>query len=158
MSLMLKFSWEMLFFESGDTEVFKADRSKLFASNKRQIDNHTLMLDMLHSYMSVVCIYHCRGVFKKVFFCYTRQPSGWKSRRPQNDVYLAFVLNAIIYSSSTLHIYNWLHDVFNPLHSNIRMHILQTVLYIFPYVLARRICLTIKRFFSWLSFPLFSWP
>ena len=148
----------MFFFESGDTEVFKADRSKLFASNKRQIDNHTLMLDMLHSYMSVVCTYHCRGVFKKVFFCYTRQPSGWKSRRPQNDVYLAFVLNAIIYSSSTLHIYNWLHDVFNPLHSNIRMHILQTVLYIFPYVLARRICLTIKRFFSWLSFPLFSWP
>ena len=68
MSLMLKFSWEMLFFESGDTEVFKADRSKLFASNKRQIDNHTLMLDMLHSYMSVVCTYHCRGVFKKVFF------------------------------------------------------------------------------------------
>ena len=58
----------MLFFESGDTEVFKADRSKLFASNKRQIDNHTLMLDMLHSYMSVVCTYHCRGVFKKFFF------------------------------------------------------------------------------------------
>ena len=55
MSLMLKFSWEMLFFESGDTEVFKADRSKLFAVNKRQIDNHTLMLDMLHPYMSVVC-------------------------------------------------------------------------------------------------------
>ena len=24
-----KFSWEMLFFESGDTEVFKADRSSL---------------------------------------------------------------------------------------------------------------------------------
>ena len=66
MSSMLKFSWEMLFFESGDTEVFKADRSKLFASNKRQIDNHTLMLDMLRSYMSVVCTYHCRGVFKKV--------------------------------------------------------------------------------------------
>ena len=155
---MLKFSWEMLLFESGDTGVFKTDRNKLFANNKRLIDNHTLILDMLHSYMSVVCTYHCRGVFKKVFFCYTRQPSGWKSRRPQNDVYLAFVLNAIIYSSSTLHIYNWLHDVFNPLHSNIRMHILQTVLYIFPYVLARRICLTIKRFFSWLSFPLFSWP
>ena len=146
------------FFESGDTEVFKADRSKLFANHKRKIDNHTLMLDMLHSYMSVVCTYHCRGVVKMVFFCYTGQPSGWKRRRPQNDVYLAFVLNAIIYSSSTLHIYNWLHDVFNPLHSNIRMHILQTVLYIFPYVLARRNCLTIKRFFSWLSFPLFSWP
>ena len=37
------------------TEVFKADRIKLFASNKKQIDNHTLMLDMLHSNMSVVC-------------------------------------------------------------------------------------------------------
>ena len=75
MSLMLKFSWEMLFFESGDTEVFKADRSKLFASNKRQIDNHTLMLDMLHSYMSVVCTYHCRGVFKKVFFVLHKETS-----------------------------------------------------------------------------------
>ena len=158
MSLMFKCSWEMLFFESKDTEVFEASRNKLFARNEKQTDNHTLMLDMLHSNMSVVCTYHCRGVFKNIFFCYTRQRSGWKSRRPQNDVYLAFVLNAIIYSSSTLHIYNWLHDVFNPLHSNIRMHILQTVLYIFPYVLARRICLTIKRFFSWLSFPLFSWP
>ena len=62
----------MLFFESGDTEVFKADRSKLFAINKRKIDNHTLMLDMLHSYMSVVCTYHCRGVFKKVFFFVTQ--------------------------------------------------------------------------------------
>ena len=68
MSLMLNFSWEMLFFESGNTDVFKADRSKLFANNKRQIDNHTLVLDMLHSYMSVVCTYHYRGVFKKVFF------------------------------------------------------------------------------------------
>ena len=72
MSLMLKFSWEMLFFESGDTEVFKADRSKLFASNKGQIDNNTLMLDMLHSYMSVVCTSHCRGVFKKVSFFVTQ--------------------------------------------------------------------------------------
>ena len=38
----------MLFLESDDTEVFKADRYKLFASNEKQIDNHTLMLDMLH--------------------------------------------------------------------------------------------------------------
>ena len=65
---MLKFSWEMLLFESGDTGVFKTDRNKLFANNKRLIDNHTLILDMLHSYMSVVCTYHCRGVFEKVFF------------------------------------------------------------------------------------------
>ena len=140
---MLQFSWEMLFFESGDAEVFKADRNKLFAINKRQIDNHTLMLYMLYSYMSVVCTYHCSGVFKNIFFFYTRQPPGWESRRPQNDVYLALVLTTIIYSSSTLNMYNWLHDVFHPLHPNIRMHILHSVLYTFPNVLAGRICLTI---------------
>ena len=56
----------MLFFESGDKEVFRADRSRLFASNKKQSDNHTLMLDMFHFYMSVVCTYHCRGVFKNI--------------------------------------------------------------------------------------------
>ena len=88
MSLMLKFSWEMLFFESGDTEVFKGDRSKLFASNKRQIDNHTLVLDMLHSYMSVVCTYHCRGVFKKVFFLFHKA---------------TFKVDCINYTSSSFH-------------------------------------------------------
>ena len=34
------------------------------------------------------------------------------------------------YIQAVLYIYNWLHDVFNPLHSNIRIHMLQTVLYI----------------------------
>ena len=44
----------MLIFLSWDIEVFKAARKKLFAlSNEKQIDNHTLMLDMLHLYMSV---------------------------------------------------------------------------------------------------------
>ena len=37
------------------------------------------------------------------------------------------------------------------------MHIL-TVLCTFPKMLTRRICLTIKSFFTWWSFPLFSWP
>ena len=69
MSLMFKCSWEMLFFESEDTDVFKADRNKLFASNEKLTDNHTLMLDMLHSNISVVRTYHCRGVLKrKIFF------------------------------------------------------------------------------------------
>ena len=37
---------------------------------KKQTDNHTLMLDMLHSNMSVVCTYHCRGVFhENIFWC-----------------------------------------------------------------------------------------
>ena len=53
-------------------KFLKADRSELFAINKRQIDNHTLMLDMLHSYMAFACIYHCRGVFEKVSFFFTQ--------------------------------------------------------------------------------------
>ena len=57
MSLMFKCSWEMFFsFLIEDREVFKADRNKLFASNEKQTDNHTSMLDMLLSNMSVVCI------------------------------------------------------------------------------------------------------
>ena len=27
------------------------------------------MLDMFHSYMSVVCTFYCRGVFKNIFWC-----------------------------------------------------------------------------------------
>ena len=46
----------------------------------------------------------------------------------------------------------------NPLHPNINMHILHTVLYTFLVVLTRRIYLKIKSFFSWWSFSLFSWP
>ena len=62
MSLMFKCSLEMLFFESENTEVFKADRNKLFVSNEKQV-----MLDMLHSNMSVVCTYYCRGVFHEKY-------------------------------------------------------------------------------------------
>ena len=42
------FMGNAFFLFSEDTEVFKADRNKLFASNEKQTDNHTLMLDMLH--------------------------------------------------------------------------------------------------------------
>ena len=47
--------------------------------------------------------------------------------------------------------------VFNSLHPNISIHILRTVLCTFTKVLTRRICLTIKHFFTWGSFLLFSW-
>ena len=57
----------MPFFESGDTEVFKAVQNKLFASTEEQIDSHTLMLDMLHSCTSVVCTYRCRVFLKNTF-------------------------------------------------------------------------------------------
>ena len=48
--------------------MFKADRNKLFPSNEKQTDNHTLMFDMLHSNMSVVHNYHWRGVFHEKYF------------------------------------------------------------------------------------------
>ena len=38
---------------------------------------------------------------------------------------------------------------FNPLHPNISIDILHIVIYTFPKELIRRICLTIKSFFSW---------
>ena len=47
--------------------------------------------------------------------------------------------------------------VWEPLHLNISMYILLTLLYKFPLVLSGRICLSIKIFSLW-SFPLFSWP
>ena len=37
----------------------------------------------------------------------------------------------------------------NPLHSNISMHILFSVLCTFPKMLIRRVCLKIKSIFSW---------
>ena len=46
----------------------------------------------------------------------------------------------------------------NPLHPNISINILHTVLSTFPKVITRRICLTIRSFFCQWSFPLFSWP
>ena len=46
----------------------------------------------------------------------------------------------------------------NPLHIDISMLILHTVLHTFLKVLTRRIYITIKGFFSWRSFPLFSLP
>ena len=70
MSLMLKFSWEMLFFESGDTEVLKLIEISCLQVIKGKLTVRLTirLLDMLHSYMSVMCTYHCRDVFKKVSF------------------------------------------------------------------------------------------
>ena len=51
---------------------------------------------------------------------------------------------------SGLHLLKWL------LLPKISMHILHTLLCTFPKVLTRRICVMIKSFFSWWSFPSFS--
>ena len=148
----------MLFFESGDTGVFKADRNKPFASNKRLIDNHTLLFDMLHSYMSVVCTYHCRGVFKKVFFFTQGNLQGGRVE----DHRMMFTWHLYLmqsYIQAVLYIYITDYMMSLTLYTPISECIFSmAVLFIFLNVLAMRICLTIKRFFSWLSFPLFLWP
>ena len=46
-----------------------------------------------------------------------------------------------------------IHSLINPLYPNISSHILRTVLYTFPELLTRRICLKIKSFISCWSFP-----
>ena len=43
------------------------------------------------------------------------------------------------------------------LHLNISIHILHTVIFIFPTVMARRICFTIRTFLHWRSLPFYSW-
>ena len=48
--------------------------------------------------------------------------------------------------------------ILNSLHPNINIHILLTVLFTFPMVLTRRICLRIRSFLNWWSFPFFSLP
>ena len=61
-----------------------------------------------------------------------------------------------LFSYSIQRFQGFLFRPYPPLHSNISIHILHTVLLTFPRVLTRRICLTIKSFFSWWSVPLFS--
>ena len=112
----------------GYRSFFKADRNKHFVSNEKQIDNHTLMLDMLHSNMSAMCTYHCRGVFKNIFWCCsslifvakkpakgtehqflctqgTLQSGRVEDHRMMCTRHL-HLITTIIYSSNTLHIYN----------------------------------------------------
>ena len=63
---MSKLWREMPFFESGDTEVLKAARNKLFARNEKQIDNYTLIPSLIH----VSCVYQPSWRFPKNIFRY----------------------------------------------------------------------------------------
>ena len=49
---------------------------------------------------------------------------------------------------------NMIDVALTPSHHNISMHCIHAVLWTFPEVLTRRICLTLRIFFSWWSFPL----
>ena len=84
--------------------------------------------------------------YSRLFMCYKLMCSGVWATQVLKSVW-------IICSATKL----FMSIVFNPLHPNISMHILLTVLFIFLKVPKRRIWFTIKRFSSWWSFPLFSW-
>ena len=56
----------MLFYDSRDTEILKATRNKLFASNEKQIDNQTLMTCFTHA--CTLCIPTTVEVSLKIFF------------------------------------------------------------------------------------------
>ena len=69
------------------------------------------------------------------------------------ELYNYLVLNIFWVTSSFLSLYSVsslenLQHPLSPLHPNISMHILHTVLYTFLKVLTRRICLTIKSFLA----------
>ena len=74
---------------------------------------------------------------------------AWNMQRPQLSSWFHSVKN-----TKAPHNYFF----FNSLHLNISMHILHTIFHTFLKELTRRICFTIKSFFSWWSFPLCSWP
>ena len=80
----------------------------------------------------------------------------WKFSNLALWICLFFWLLSTLKQSTLLKMWSWPQH-FNLLQSEISMHILQTVFYTFHQVLTRRICLMIKSFFSWWSFPLFSW-
>ena len=62
----------------------------------------------------------------------------------QRDLHLFFSQSDAKLKPKAAHILS-----LNPLHPNISRHILHTVLYTYPKVLTRRICLTNRSLFSW---------
>ena len=86
----------------------------------------------------------------------------WDSKPGQNNPSASCCLGHNVYPelSNIGESKNWhkIHTTLHSVHPNISMHILDTVLFTFPKVLTRRICLTIKNSFIWWSFPLFLWP
>ena len=71
MSLMFKCSWEMLFFESEDTEGFKADRNKLVASNENQTEKFIPYYSTCYTQTCQLCVPTIVKVsfMKNIFWC-----------------------------------------------------------------------------------------
>ena len=80
----------------------------------------------------------------------------WKTQKPGENEERSSYRQKIIEKSTTKQTtYSKRNGFFNPLHPNMSMHILHTVLYTFPTELKRRICLTITSFNLELMIPSF---
>ena len=141
---------------------------------KAAIHQELLVLDICHE--SGNKRYLCSTFYLNLFFSLSSAQKVWVSKKINSNKIKSFF--AFTYRtdeiSNRVKSYIWQtapgisnsHNIifekkidmkvsFNPLHPNISMHILHTVLYTFHKVLRRRICLTIRTFFSWWSFPVF---
>ena len=135
---------------------------------KAAIHQELLVLDICHE--SGNKRYLCSTFYLNLFFSLSSAQKVWVSKKINSNKIKSFF--AFTYRtdeiSNRVKSYIWQtapgisnsHNIicekkidmnasFNPLHPNISMHILHTVLYTFPKVLRRRICLTIRTFFSW---------
>ena len=99
------------------------------------------------SQTDVSSLIHLSKKFTIIILCL-----AFNNEDPSQLGWSSLVWSFILFSSLVL----WY--LFNLLQPKFITHFLRTVLYTFPKVLKRRICLTIKSFFSWWSFLLFSWP
>ena len=142
---------------------------------KAAIHQELLVLDICHE--SGNKRYLCSTFYLNLFFSLSSAQKVWVSKKINSNKIKSFF--AFTYRtdeiSNRVKSYIWQtapgisnsHNIifekkkidmkasFNPLHPNISMHILHTVLYTFHKVLRRRICLTIRTFFRWWSFPVF---
>ena len=112
---------------------------------------HTYSMNISHWWCGKIIIYHKIHSFEvnsaaHEFSCYKNPDlSKQQQQQQQNDATELKLFGANSFKS-------------NPLHPNISMHNLHTVLHKHPVVLSRRICLMIKSLSSKWSFPFFSWP
>ena len=85
------------------------------------------------------------AVSRSCFFLSCRLTSCWKDHLKSTLKWWVVVIFQLSFSKFPL----------NPLPPNNSMHTVYIVLYTFLKLLTRRLCLTVKSFFSWWSFPLF---
>ena len=112
-------------------------------------------------FLNIIILYHIKQIDSKLpCVCSEIDHSGRRNVVKTSVTYLAVprvphfdIICDLLLSRCTA---TW--NLFVNSHPNISMLILHTVLYTFPKVLTGRICLTIKSFFTWWPFPLFSWP